>query len=42
MRPQRGESEDGFIGRRLNNSVSGIENSALVRRRKKERGGKGR
>ena len=38
MRPQRGESEDGFIKVRLNNRVSGQENSALVRKREKDRG----
>ena len=38
MRPQRGESEDGFIKVRLNNRVSRQENSALVRKREKERG----
>lgn len=38
MRPQKGEYEDGFIKVRLNNRISGQENSALVRKREKDRG----
>lgn len=38
MRPQKGESEDGFIKIRLNNRASGLDNWALVRRMEKGRG----
>lgn len=38
MRPQKGESEEGFIKIRLNNRASELDNSALVRRMETGRG----